>query len=412
MSRRSWSRRCRRRHTASWLALLLLLPRASSAEDGGVVEAVRASLGTLTAGVPVRLLLGGLPPQSGLSAGLGLGERHDVGRSGDVAWEGGAVVSHRGSWRTGAALSLRPGTAGPQFDVFVSLTTARRLNFFGPGPEATRDGRTRFAERQSMAGGAVNWPIGGTRWLTALKPEVSGGVTGRWVRVLRDEAAPGFAGDVYGEAEAPGITRPGRFLELREAVRLAPTAGGGRVGLDYRASWQQFHDRDASGFSFRRWTLDLAHTVALGAPGTGGQPARRLAGLRLLMRSATVGEGQRVPFYLQPTMGGSDLDGDRLSAGFQDYRFRAPHLALVQTRVEQALAGPVRLLLEGEWGQVAGSRNALSLRGFERSVTVGAIVRGEGFPQINLLLAWSREGGRAILSAAPQDGATPRPRLF
>ena len=263
-----------------------------------------------------------------------------------------------------------------------------------------------------MAGGAATWPIGGPRWLAALKPEVSGGVTGRWVRVLRDDAAPGFAGDVHGEAEAPGITRPGRFLEVRETVRVAPTLSGGRASLDYRVSWQQFHDRDKAGFSFRRWTVDLAQTVALGAPGIGGHPARRLAGLRLLMRTATARPGNQVPFYLQPTMGGSDLDGDRLSAGFPDYRFRAPHLALVQARVEQALTGPVRLLLEGEWGQVAERRNALSLHRFEHSVTVGVVVRGEGYPQINLLLAWSREGRHTILSMAPQAGDTRGPRLF
>ncbi|MEQ1896794.1 MAG: hypothetical protein ABL971_05325 [Vicinamibacterales bacterium] len=415
-----------------WLGLAVLCPLTAGAEDGDLgedwrqekatlaehcgkpeLDALRTCLGTLTSGVPVRLLLGGLPPQSGLSAGLELAERHPMGRSGQLAWEAGAVVSHRGSWRTGAALSMRPGTSGPHVDVFASTTTARRLNFFGSGPEATRDGRTRFGERQAMAGGAATWPIGGPRWLAALKPEVSGGVTGRWVRVLRDDAAPGFAGDVYGEAEAPGITRRlGRFLEVRETVRVAPILSGGRASLDYRVSWQQFHDRDKAGFSFRRWTVDLAQTVALGAPGIGGQPARRLAGLRLLMRSAATDERQRVPFYLQPTMGGSDLDGDRLSAGFQDYRFRAPHLALVQARVEHALAGPVRLLLEGEWGQVAERRNALSLRDFERNVTVGIVVRGEGYPQINLLLAWSREGRHTILSMAPQAGDTWRPRLF
>ena len=29
-----------------------------------------------------------------------------------------------------------------------------------------------------------------------------------------------------------------------------------------------------------------------------------------------------VPFYFQPTLGGSDINGQRLLSGYDDYRFR------------------------------------------------------------------------------------------
>jgi hypothetical protein len=44
-----------------------------------------------------------------------------------------------------------------------------------------------------------------------------------------------------------------------------------------------------------------------------------------------------VPFYLQETIGGSDINGVPTLRGFQDYRFRAPDLFVIQTQYERRL---------------------------------------------------------------------------
>ena len=36
-----------------------------------------------------------------------------------------------------------------------------------------------------------------------------------------------------------------------------------------------------------------------------------------------------MPFYLQPTLGGSDINGERRLASFNDYFFRAPNVLLM-----------------------------------------------------------------------------------
>jgi hypothetical protein len=41
-----------------------------------------------------------------------------------------------------------------------------------------------------------------------------------------------------------------------------------------------------------------------------------------------------VPFYFQPTLGGSDINGTAALASYQDYRFRAPNNILARASFE------------------------------------------------------------------------------
>src|SRR5207248_6582259 len=52
---------------------------------------------------------------------------------------------------------------------------------------------------------------------------------------------------------------------------------------------------------------------------------------------AGAGTGKIVPFYLQDTLGGSDIDNIPTLRGFQDYRFRAPAQFYLQTQYERRL---------------------------------------------------------------------------
>lgn len=47
--------------------------------------------------------------------------------------------------------------------------------------------------------------------------------------------------------------------------------------------------------------------------------------------------GNAVPFYLQETLGGSDIDNVPTLRGYQDYRFRGPDLFSLQAQYERRL---------------------------------------------------------------------------
>jgi hypothetical protein len=50
------------------------------------------------------------------------------------------------------------------------------------------------------------------------------------------------------------------------------------------------------------------------------------------------GTSSTVPFYLQPTLGGTDFEGIDTLRGLVDYRLRAPNRLLIQTDFDKALA--------------------------------------------------------------------------
>ena len=54
---------------------------------------------------------------------------------------------------------------------------------------------------------------------------------------------------------------------------------------------------------------------------------------RLTISDASAGNA--VPFYLQETLGGSDIEGQPTLRGFQDYRFRAPDNVLIQVQYDR-----------------------------------------------------------------------------
>jgi len=53
--------------------------------------------------------------------------------------------------------------------------------------------------------------------------------------------------------------------------------------------------------------------------------------------------GSVVPFYFQPTLGGSDVNGNTWLPSYNDYRFRAPNTLLLREAFEHSILGAGRL---------------------------------------------------------------------
>ena len=112
----------------------------------------------------------------------------------------------------------------------------------------------------------------------------------------------------------------------------------------------------------QRWTADLGHEFALARkvyltaanPRNGPDACAPDANtscppistsinnegsvsLRLLLTGSAAHAGNAVPFYFDPTTGGSNIDGDPILPSYPDYRFRAPNLVLLRGTVEHAL---------------------------------------------------------------------------
>jgi hypothetical protein len=67
-----------------------------------------------------------------------------------------------------------------------------------------------------------------------------------------------------------------------------------------------------------------------------------------------------IPFYMQPTLGGSDIDSVVSLRGFDDYRFRAPDAMFLQVEYGYPAWGPIGSLIFYDAGNVGQTISGLS----------------------------------------------------
>jgi hypothetical protein len=101
-----------------------------------------------------------------------------------------------------------------------------------------------------------------------------------------------------------------------------------------------------------------------------------------------------VPFYFQPTLSGSDINGSSSLASYQDYRFRAPNVLLLRESFEHSIWNlPLGVLLMADEGKVALTRGGLGQNPWQHSFSAGLTPRAGGFPQVSLLFSWGGSEG-------------------
>jgi hypothetical protein len=426
-------------------------------------KAVGGCVYTLATDSPFHVALGSLAPQNGFAFGLAFDEHYTPNESWRISWNADVVGTASGSWRGGAYLKLvhTPATSGivvrtpgstaapssdieprelPVVDVFGQAISLNTLDYFGPGPQSVETGRSVYGERQTVAGVSAVYPLSNLRALNALHAAVLGGVTARFIdiRQASSSEAPSIQ-QIYDDNSAPGLAVQSAFAEFREGMRLKPSAISGRLRFDYLLTAQQFKTSSDSRSSFNRWTVDLQHEIplyrsvsstgprAFNGPNACAQSLGSSAcppvqwsrnregsiGLRLLISTSTTSGENRVPFYLQRTLGGSDVNGEQLLASYADYRFRAPNVLALQESIEHSIWGPLGGFVMLEQGKVAANPGDLGFSDLATSTTVGLTLRAGGFPMVNLSFSFGGEGHHIIAAMSPTLlGGSSRPSLY
>ena len=389
---------------------------------------------------PLHVSIGSLAPQNGIGAGLAFSEHSTPNNNWRIGWNADGVATPSGAWRTGVYIKfihiptspgigvIRPGTPGgaPGRPPTVTVTEYPVLNTYAQvislDKLTVEAGHNPFSEKQTIVGANVIFPIAfaPTR---PLRIAFVGSANGRFVHVRSDTLA---------------LDERRSFAQFEEGLRLKPSAFGGHLRLNYLVGFEQFATSAESAASFHRWTLDLKHdiplyrTISSAGPKDSNGPdecfeaigsrcppisySRNLegsVGFRLLTTRATAADGNRIPFYFQPTLGGSDINGERLLSAFDDYRFRGPNLIALQESVEHSIWGPFGIYLLAEQGKVTQDGEGFGSGDLEHSFGVGLTIRAGGFPLINFTFAWGNEGHHMISTIDPSLlGGSGRPSLY
>jgi hypothetical protein len=392
---------------------------------------------TLATDEPFHVALGSLAPLNGMGFGAAFVEHYTPNENWRLSWNADTVVATSGSWRAGAYMKIihipsrgisvvRPGGAEPPpsvpiteypvFNVYVQSSTLDSL--------VVTAGQTPFSEHQTIVGTNVLYPLTRIAGIRVLRPSLVGAVNGRFLNV---------------ESQEPGLSQSPGFAQFEEGVRVKPSVFADRLQLNYLLDFQQFVTSASSKASFNRWTVDLSHTFPLystatstgprefngpdecresvGSPGcppiTYSSNRQGTIGFRLLASESTAGGDDTVPFYFQPTLGGSDINGQRLLAGYDDYKFRGPNLLALQESIEHSLWGPVGVYFLAEQGKVTQQNEGLGDGALQHSFAVGFTLRAGGFPLVNLTFAWGTDSHH-IIGSIDQSllGGSSRPSLY
>ena len=415
----------------------------------------------LFTGTPVHIAVGSIAPQNGFGFGLAyLG--HKTTDNWRDSWDADAVASINGSWRAGVYLKLvhTPnngigvgyGTPPPMKDnmldlpehsvinLYAQAISLNTLTFFGEGPNTTLAGRSFFGMTQTIVGGSAVKPD----LYEKLNLGVYAEINGRFVSLRPNTGQPSpTIGALYTEATAPGLTTQPGTLQLGEGVRMRPAFLDDLIRLNYNFAYQQFLTPSNSTFTFQRLTADLSHEIAIYRKTTRSFLPRDNNGpdecaiatddqhpecpkpyvrnregsinLRVFSALSMTPGGDIVPFYFQPTLGGSDINGNSALPSYQDFRFRAPNVLLFQESFERSLFSlPLGFTLGADQGKVGLTRGDLGSGPWVHSFSAGLTLRAGGFPQVYLLFAWGGNEGTHTIANVNTSllGGSTRPSLF
>jgi len=257
-----------------------------------------------------------------------------------------------------------------QLDAKVSVTLgirrleAREQDFYGLGPSSTLAGHATYGLILTETYAEINDPV--TSWSSVglqfsfATPRVTSSI---------NNSAPQI-GSVYSVSTAPGLDSRDDFLHYEPyfVFHIPPRRS---YSTDVRIGYAFYQDIASPRFSFQRLSGSSKTTIPLWIP-SHGTPSNRpwyanaicpslRSDTRCSLGNITVsaavaasysGANSQIPFYFDPTLGGTNMDGSDTLRGFVDYRFRGPSSVLFQADYRRSIWGPLGLLAFYDRGKV------------------------------------------------------------
>jgi hypothetical protein len=216
-----------------------------------------------------------------------------------------------------------------------------QVQYFGSGADSLEDGRSQYRITTTNAVGYAR--LRPKKWLTL------GGDIGYLRRPTLREASGWFVRDVptaytlFPTDPAVSVAVQPNFLHGGLSItadtrdyRGHPTSGG-----VYRAAWTTFRDQDTNSYTFHRYEAEAAHFVPIA-------DRRWVFAFRGWAVMSDVAEDRNVPFYLMPSLGGSNT-----IRAYSDYRFHDRNMVVINAESRWALFSHVDLAAFFDAGNVA-----------------------------------------------------------
>ena len=317
------------------------------------------------------------------SGWLAVGPGYRQWYSGDrLFFDTSAAISFRG-YRTAQARVELPKLLSGRLTVGSQLRwqDATQINAFGQGPDTLESNHGQYRLRSTnLAGYGTVRPwrsvaiTGQGGW---LKPSV--GAPSGTFRSNRPDLRDVIPGDpVFAVAEQPGFL----YGETSITTDTRDAAGHPTRGGLLRAAASTYSDRDSGMFSFKRYEGEAAGFVPLA-------DSRVVIALHGWMVASDTADGRFVPFYLQPSLGGSTT-----LRGYADYRYHDRNMLVVNAEARVALMTHLDAAVFADAGNVAPRLGDLNLD--KRSYGAGLRLHSRRNTFARLDVARGGEGWRVL----------------
>jgi len=269
---------------------------------------------------------------------------------------------------------------GKMFANFLTIhENYPRIDYYGPGPDSDVESRTHFLRETTSIGGEF-----GVKPLRRMRLGAGAGA-------LLVNTGPGNlqsvrarTEDVFAASQVAGLDRQTNF---RTAALFADydwrdNPLGPRSGGLYRARFTYFDDSDLDLHNFRRLELEAQHYIPL-------FNKRRIIALRASTTMGLENGANTIPFYLQPSIGGSDD-----LRGFRAYRFYDDNAIVMNAEYRWESFTGLDMALFFDAGKVTPKRSQINFHDLETAAGFGLRfnVRNSTFMRFDF--GFSHEGFR------------------
>lgn len=317
----------------------------------------------------------GKPIGSGIGAGVGY--RHDLfDRRARVVFEVGATK--RGYHAERVDFSL-PELADGHLELGVEVSNRHdpQEDFFGLGPASVEADRVSFHfDRRELQARAVANIVDGLRVGVRgarMEADVGRGTDRRFASIeqrFTDVDAPGLA-------EQPGFS----YGDLFAVFDRRDQPGNARAGSYYAIMLRHYTDLDFDRYNFRAFQADLQHFFPI-------FDKKRVFAVRGQVFSTSADSHHTVPFYFQPTLGGSTT-----LRSARDFRFRDLNALAINVEYRWEAFSGLDMALFTDMGKVTPRGRELDFSNLEHAYGIG--FRFNTYKAVFLRLDLSLAGGES-----------------
>lgn len=258
--------------------------------------------------------------------------------------------------------------------------TLTRVDFYGLGPDSRLEDRSSFQLEDTALDASLAFKT--------VKNRFRAGVQGGY---LQTNAGDGFpheevrpTSEVFSASQVPGLedqadfARFGTFasLDFRDNKSLA------RSGTLLRTALTAYQDLGLNRHDFRKWESEIQHYIPF-------FNQRRVIALRARTEMNFAADGQSVPFYLKPFIG-----GPQELRGFRNYRFYDDNILVLNAEYRWEAFSGLDMALFVDGGQAVAKRRDFALNKMETSAGVGFRFNVRNATFLRLDLAFSHESAR------------------